>query len=58
MEMEIEKPIKDKLLLQGPNHGFLTAEDSHIYTSIFAVYPKIEGDAEMKNCQKRRALDR
>jgi hypothetical protein len=34
--------------------GFLTAEDPHFYTSIFGVTPPKKGDAEIKDCQKRR----
>jgi hypothetical protein len=32
-------PLKDKLLLQGPDRGFFAAEDPHFYTSIFMVCP-------------------
>ena len=45
----IEKPLKDKLLLQGPNRGFFAAEGPHFYTSIFRGIQKKEGDAEMKD---------
>lgn len=38
-EKEIERPLKDKLLLQGPNCGNFAAEDPHFYTSIFMVCP-------------------
>jgi hypothetical protein len=38
-ESQIERPLKDGLLLQGPNRGFFVAEDPHFYTSIFMVCP-------------------
>jgi hypothetical protein len=38
-ENQIERPLKDKLLLQGPSRGFFAAEDPHFYTSIFMVGP-------------------
>jgi hypothetical protein len=36
---KIERPLKDRLLLQGPNRGFFAAEDTHFYTSIFMDCP-------------------
>jgi hypothetical protein len=36
---EVERPLKDRLLLQGPKRGFFAAEGPHFYTSIFMVCP-------------------
>jgi hypothetical protein len=58
MNKEIERPLKDKLALQRPGHGYLSAEISHFKTSIFGVDPKEEGDDEMKDLQGRRTPGR
>jgi hypothetical protein len=53
-EKEIERPQKDKLLLQGPNRGNFESLSPHSHTSIFWRLPKkFKGDVEMKELQER-----
>jgi hypothetical protein len=55
---EIDKPLKDKLLLQGLKRGNFKRLSPHSHTSILlGPSKKCEGDVEMKELQGRRDPD-